>query len=259
MKYSCTVPCMIFTILLSWVCHPAAGQTTGDGLNDSIGIYSLVQNTYGSDQVLINGIYHENYYLNALGHPFLMENRFYPGSVVIHNKLYRNLTLKFNIYDQNIVIRQNLNNNNPVEFEPPVAFISEFMINDMHFKKLKDETGKDRFFQVVYDGNIKLLNAWSKQRVVSFHNVRLSSYRFDEEVKKSFILIGQRLCRFNSSGSFLNLFPKELLPEIKSYCRKESIRPGKGPDENARKLTAFCDGLMKKNVKAIPGQPKRTY
>ncbi len=258
MKYSFRVFTYIYTVLFIWIINPVAGQESPGNLTDSAGIYSMAMKAYGSDQVFINGINHENYYLNALGHPFLNEDRFYPGFIVIHSKQYNNIQLKFNIFDQNLVIRQDLNNGTPVEFEPPVKFVSEFEINKMHFRKLKDESGREKFFQVVYDGDIKFLNFWSKQRVVSFHNARVSSFRFDEEVKKSYLLLHNTFYRFSSAGSFQKIFPKELIPEIKSFCRKESIRPGKGSDESLKKLTAFCDDLLKRNEKSFSGKPQRT-
>jgi hypothetical protein len=246
---------LITLLLLKFI--PLYCQQPVSSSSDSAGIYSQVLKAYRSDQVLINGIYNENYYRNALGHPFMLENRFYPGYIVIHNKRFNNLSLKYNLFEQNVVLVHDLNTSNQVEYIPPVAFVSEFSLNGKLFRRYRNEEGKESFFQVVYDGKIKCLYSWEKERIESFHNARVASYKFNDEVKKSYLLIDNKLFKYRSPGSFIGLFPKELASQIKNFCRKESINLSTAQDLAMAKLLSFCEELTNPGTRSLSTETGR--
>lgn len=249
------VSCLFFLALAHF---PLSGQEKDKPDTEPTGLLQLVQEEYGPDQILFNGIYPENIYRNALGHPFLGENKFFPGHLVAHKRLFDNIYLKYDIFDQNIIITQNPDSENPVKIIPPNKFISEFGINTRLFRKYRGDDGKDRFFQVVYDGEIKCLETWTKERVESFHTEKYSSFRFKDETKKSYLLIDQKFCSFSTLNSFLKYFPKEMKPDLKKFFSTERINLASASDEQIKKLFSFCENLLEKYGKISEHQSART-
>ena len=230
-------------------------QEPADSISEPEKFYALVENAYGLDQVLINGIYLENVYRNALGYPYLKEDKYELGYIVIHGKRFDNIEIKYNAFDQSLVIRKESKSGTPLEIIPPNEFITEFKLNKKFFRKIPDETGKVKYYQVVYDGSFKCLYHWTKERVESFHDSKTVSYRFLDEVRKSYLLIGGKLLRYKSKGSFLSLFPSQFKPEIAAFCKKESINPVKADDILMNKLFAFYEKLKEKDNKGKTAQP----
>jgi len=249
---------LLIAVFVFVLFNKGISQETVQNKIDNSDLYSLIEKNYGSNPVAINGIYHEDYYRNAIGHPFLNENQFVTGYVVIHNKRFDDIQLKYNVYNQNIVIRHDTGVGNPLEIIPPNEFISEFRINGRLFRKYRDETGKEKFFQVVHDGSVKCLFYWSKERTDSFHDTRMLSYRFNEEVRKSYMIINHNLLRFKSKGNFFNLFPAKYKPELITFCRKEAINPVKSADAALGKLIGYYEKLIDADHTGSPGKPDRT-
>jgi len=221
--------------------HPALAQENIDILSDSTDLFSFVQREYGADQVLINGLYPEDYIMDALGHPFFQDKLFYPGYIILHNQRYDGVSLQYNIFDQNIIVSQPGYENTPFQVIPPVKFITEFKIADKIFRKYCFDGTNEKFFQVVYDGKIKCLYSFIKKRYVSYHTEKFSSFKFSDDIRKSYLLIDQKLYEYNTLGSYLRLFPEKVKPGIRAYCRKEHIRLPKSSDQEIGKLIEFCE------------------
>jgi hypothetical protein len=220
---------------------PLSAQKNNTLLSDSTDLYSLVQKEYGPDQVLINGLYPEDYVRDAIGHPFFQDNKFYPGYIILHNQKFDDVSLKYNIFDQNIIVSQPVDENNTLQIIPPNKFITEFRVNDKLFRKFCFDGANEKFFQVIYDGDIKCLYSITKKRFISYHTQKFSSFKFSKEIRDSYLLIDQKLYRYNTLGSILRHFPDKTKPEIKAFCKKERIRLSKSSDQEIRKLIEFCE------------------
>ncbi len=233
--------CLFFFPCLFLWHPPSSAQINNTLLSDSTDLYSYVQKEYGPDQVLINGLYPEDYVLDAIGHPFFQDNKFYPGYIILHNQKYEDVSLKYNIFDQNIIVSQPVDKNITLQIIPPDKFITEFRINDKVFRKFCFDGTNERFFQVIYDRDIKCLYSYTKKRFISYHTQKFSSFRFSKETRESYLLINQKLYRFDTLGSILRLFPDKTKSEIKTFCKKERIRLSKSSDQEIGKLIEFCE------------------
>lgn len=210
-------------------------------------LYNYIQTEYKSDQVLVNGLYYDNYYRNAIGHPFLFEDVFYKGTLVCQNKLYKDLDMKYDVYEQKLLIRYILNDRN-IRFIPPDEFISEFSFNEMHFKKYSFPGTVPEFYQVIADyDNLKCLCYWYKRRTESSHTRAFSSYRFYDSEKNCYLVLNDKLLKFRNNLSFINHFPKEKRYEIRKYLKSEKIKVLKSNDDTLRKLIDYCHKCLKKN------------
>jgi hypothetical protein len=210
-------------------------------------LYTLITKEYKSDQVLVNGLYYDNYYRNAIGHPFLFEDVFYKGKLFYQNMLYKDLDMKYDIYEQRLLIRYILNDHNII-FIPPNEFISEFSFNEKHFKKYPFPGTAPKFYQVIADyDNIKCLCYWFKKRAESSHSRSFSSYRFYNSEKRCSLVLNNKLLNYRSNASFIRYFPEMKRDKIRKYLKSKKIKVLKSNDNTIRKLIDYCHKCLNQN------------
>lgn len=206
-------------------------------------IYLAAELEYGIDQELVNGVLFENIYLYAIGHPYFLADSFNNGRVVYHRKLYPDLLLKYDLYDQQVIVNYT-SSDMQVIFILPKKFISEFNIGNKKFVK-RSVPGKedDRIYQSIGEVYpVEILYTWEKIRTNSYHNF-LPSYEFGEDKKSSFLLINSNLLAYNRNGSFVSKFPEKNQKLIKKYIRENRIRVKHSTDSEMESLIRYCNSL----------------
>jgi hypothetical protein len=232
----------IVFLSLSFSCLEAMGQNNNSSFTQT---YELVQEAYGLDQVLINGVYYENIYKNDLGFPFFQTDEFLSGYVVIHNRKYSdNLSFKYNIYNQSLVVMHTDKAGDQLVYMPSLVFISEFGLNKLVFRKYQFEDSPPQFYQEVYSGQIKCLYAWSKNGEESNHNGRFVAFKFFEAKHKSFLVIENKLCQYRSKASFVKLFQEENKKLIKGYIKEHKVKLTKSSDQEMAALVLYCESIV---------------
>jgi hypothetical protein len=196
----------------------------------------------GNDKLLANGRFFESPSHRNTGHPFLLSEDYQNGSIKIHDKLYTNCKLKYNIFNQNIVLLYSNSNNVHIPIVLPNDFISEFSINDAHFKKLHI-SGKEQFYQIVYTGNIDCIYEWYKKRKDSFQNGDYSSYAYSEAQKKCLIILNGSSYEIKRKRDIYNLFPEEYKNNIKEYIKKNKMKFKHLDVQAISALISFCDDM----------------
>ncbi len=210
-------------------------------------LYNFIQTEYKSDQVLVNGLYYDNYYRNAIGHPFLFEDVFYKGTVVYQNIQYKDLDMKYDIYGQELLLSYVLDDRN-IRFIPLNEFISEFSLNEMYFKKYSFPGMAPGFYQVIADyGDIKCLYYWFKKRTESSHFRVITSYQFYKSEKTRYLVLDNKLLKYRNKFSFIRLFPQEKRYDIRKFLKSENIKISKSDDDSIRKLINYCHKCLNQN------------
>jgi hypothetical protein len=198
-----------------------------------------------ADQLLLNGRYYENKYRYALGHPFLLDNVFLEGELVLGDKLYRGIPMKFDIYSQELIIQPN-NGKQIISLYPPGEFIKSFIIYGKTFEKRSYNNESPTYYQVVVEEDqIACLYFWSKTRDESNHNISFSSYRFGESKHNNFLIINKVITQYRNNNSFKKAFPEQIQTEISSYLRSGKISIKKASDEEMRDLIKYSQNLLK--------------
>lgn len=204
----------------------------------------LVSAKYGSSQILVNGDYFEDIYRNDLGHPYLKDDQYVSGYIVLHGKKYDKLLLKYNAYLQSVVVQTSDNHNSTLEFVPPIEYVSEFSVYDQVYVKQSFSDGIDKFCQKVYAGNIMCVNTVEKKRFDSHHNVNFLAYKFTGAKTRHYVIIDNSYYEFASNKSYLRIFPKDHRKAISSYIKEQEIKINRSGIEQIAELVAFCDKLI---------------
>lgn len=221
----------------------AQDQYSKDNTSSWNELFQTVKSAYGPDQLLVNGVCYEDYYQGSIGHPFIFEDQFVKGSLTFRGRDYKGLDLKYDIYKQQVVLYVTHNNSN-IWIIPPNEFITSFSLGNLLFKKYEFQ-GSSKFYQVVFDSeNLKCLYYWTKIRYDSDHQKAYISSRFTDSDRKSYLLMGESLKKYNDNQSFINLFPKEHQPHIKAYIKNNKIKVNNSSDFEMAKLFSFCETLL---------------
>lgn len=232
---------LVFSLAIDAQEHPNKIKTS------YLELYKSFQNEYGFDQELINGIFYEDQYIGAIGHPFLFENRFYQGSLLYKKKEYTDINLKYNIHEQQLIVYSTINNSN-VWVILPNEFISQFSINDKLFVKLNFPEEGLKFYQLIFESEkFNCLYFWFKQKENSDHKRTVNSFKFTESKKKYYLVVENALKEYKNNTSFVKLFPPEIHSQIKEYLYAHKIKVSKNDDDTVKELMVFCNKLLYTN------------
>jgi hypothetical protein len=206
-------------------------------------LYKSVLNEYGFDQVLVNGILYEDLYSRKIGHQFLLDDQFYKGNLKLNGKLYKDIEMKYDIYDQQLVI--NLKHNNSIAcVVPTIDFVSGFSFGGKSFSKFNfaEEPG---FYQVVFESEkMKCLYYWFKEKHDS-NKINYSGFNeFSEGEKKNYLLLNGALNKYKNNGSFTDLFPNKIRSQIRKYIKSNHLDVAQSSDESILKLLTYCNSLL---------------
>ena len=200
-----------------------------------------LQQAYGPDQHLINGVEYINLHLRSEGHKFLDEDEYYPGRVVIDSKTYRDVSLKYDIFNQQVLLlvphpsgghKQIILNNQRLD---------EFEINGRIFQKRTFPGQGTRFYQVIGNDEMACLFHFSKQEVPRpVDNYTLSE--FTEQKKRSYLYWQSQQHAFKGKRSFVRIFPNHQ-PEIKAFIREHKLQVKELSDPQIHELIHFCQSL----------------
>ncbi|MBN2350180.1 MAG: hypothetical protein JXJ22_15175 [Bacteroidales bacterium] len=204
------------------------------------------ENIYGYDQNLVNGIQYDNLYPMANGHPFLDNDIFYPATIDINHQHYDNLKLKYNIFDQNIIVEYTNAKQEQFHLIVNNVFVDKFTLNSRIFRPYNFNDYGTHFYQVVGEGYITVLYYWHKKYSLS-NNTRYSIYNFHTQKHTSYLLIDNKLLHYRSRHSFCKLLPESIRKEVKTYIIKNNIKVRKSADQRIIDLVIKCNTLIQNN------------
>lgn len=210
-------------------------------------VYRVAKEKYEANHLLLNGIFYDHPYHHAIGHEFLLGDAFHNGSLTYRNITYDNIRLKYDIYNQQVLIHHTYNGSMVVILLPK-EFITEFWMNGAYFKKLSFHEKEPSFFQVVYEQDqVKCCYSWYKMRYKSTHKESFISYNFSESKRKSYLYMDDKLSRYKNNRSFVRIFPDKIRGSIRSYLKSSGIEVNEADDETMKEVMQFCQSKLAQN------------
>lgn len=207
--------------------------------------YKIVQETYGTDPVLINGKKFEDIYRNDLGHPYLMTDEFLPGSITVHHVKSDNIKLRYNIFDQSLVVSYSSTDNSDILIIPPNEFVAGFSFNGLNFNKYWLSPDKMEFCQDIYvSEELTLAYRWSKKRYDSYHNTSFKAYKYSQDMQELYVILNGTAYPVNSNKSFIRIFEEKYQKDISDYLKTRKINIKKCESTEMSELGLFCENLL---------------
>ena len=118
--------------------------------------------------------------------------------------------------------------------------LTQFTVNGRKFVFLHPAGLSADFYELLYDGNIKIYSHRQKkfkEQITGMEIIR----EFEEQVLLYVIVAGE-LHGIKNKKDFLDLFPNQL-QTLKTYMRKKKLRFNKNIEKDLIALSMFCDQL----------------
>ena len=203
----------------------------------------LVTESYGPDQHLINGIEYVNLHIRSEGHKFLDEDKFYEGRVHIDNKVYKDVLLKYDIFNQQVLLLIQHSTGGHKQLILNNLRIDEFEINGRIFHKYTFPGAGTLFYQVIGNDEMSCFYHYKKQEIPrAIDQYTLSE--FTDEQKKTYLNWQSELHEFKGNRSFVRIFPDHQ-PQIKAFIRQNKFRVRKLNYSQMHRLISYCNSIKK--------------
>jgi hypothetical protein len=191
-------------------CH---AETPGIAAQDSI-----------DKQILYNGRLWRNNYLNITGNQFLFSNEFLPGAVSMDGKTFngKNIRLKFNIYDDELLTETNTGTVIQLNREMVDSFTLVFENRLYRFRNLHEDSLKSLsgYVQVLHDGAASLYVKYKKEirlkSSVGENDTFIQSFRI-------YLMKDGIMHRVNNKASLLKILG-DRKEQMKDFLRSNQIR-----------------------------------
>ncbi|MCK4700652.1 MAG: hypothetical protein KAT38_09970 [Bacteroidales bacterium] len=191
----------------------------------------LVENAYGLDQDLVNGIQYSNRYMRSEGHPYFLEDRFMNGSVSINGKIYQNVQLKYDLFSQRVEIKHDKISGRNYRYITISDRMEAFSLGEYEFRKLNIPEYPERYYQVINTRHFTCFVHWEKKLIPLENNVIYLDHFTNHRLYYWLELNGE-IIAFNNRRAFARLFPGNMQREILKLFRQRHISfRNIGPDE----------------------------
>jgi len=214
----------------------------------SIGIYAQdsranIDPVYGYDPLLFNGkVYSFTPIPGTSGTQYLFDDFDPKGSIDIRNVTFSDVSLNFDLYNKKFV-QQYKNTLGTLSYvEISVAWLESITIHGKQFKILQEADSTERIYQIIGEGNTKILYYYHKGMLVD-NSKSIGKYVFTKSTKEMFVKGKDVQASFKSNRSFIRTFNLGNQKTIKGYLRKYSINVRKANDQTMKDLINYCNTL----------------
>jgi hypothetical protein len=192
-------------------------------------------------QTLYNGRAWRNLYHRIRGDQFLFSSGFMPGSVVINDKEFNNLQVRYDIYndelltitDRGIIIQLN---KEMIDF-----FSMEYNNKVFHFKNIDADSlsSLSGYVNVLYDGKTPLYVKYRKEiLLLAVEN----KYDLFNQINKIYLQKYGKFIQINSKKEFLGIL-KDQKQQVHNFIKTNNIRISKKNPESFKPVIEYYDKL----------------
>ena len=198
--------------------------------------------SYGNDYTLVNGIRYIQVPARAEGHPFLDGDQFSKGRIVIGEKEFEGVELKYDICNQQIILNYRDYSGSQQQIVLISNEIQEFELENRLFRLMELPEKGQRYVQVIEGDPFSCMFYWHKELVKGLSGEYY--YRYLPQTRSTFLMTQGELKPFKGKRSFINSFPEEYRKEIKGYFRSRSFLFNEASDTDLQKAVQFCNELI---------------
>jgi hypothetical protein len=196
---------------------------------------------YGFDPMLYNGRYYTFFSpLNARGNQYLNDRQFESGTVTLYGRTYSDLSLNYDIYNQQLLMKYAEDNGITKVIIISDAWLESFSINDKNFRILQVSENEKRICQKIGMGPTCILYFWRKSMQVT-NVVDGTVMSFSKPSREMNLLTKGKIVRYRNNRSFINLFESEDKENIRKYFRTHRINVKKSSDRIMEDLITYCN------------------
>jgi hypothetical protein len=195
-------------------------------------------------QILYNGRIWNNQFYNTAGHQFLLSSDFIPGSVKIDEYSFNNVPVRYDIFNDELLIQRNDGTIIQLNREMIDSFLLCFNNEVLHFKNFDNHPAGNLtgYCNVLYDGNIKIYVKYIKEILPTTITNGLPKFN---QINKIYIIKEGHVFKTNSRKDLLNLLDKKEVPVIKRYIRSNHIRISRNDPGSYMRVIEYYETMTK--------------
>lgn len=219
-----------------------------DSSQDNSGSFSeilaVTSEKYGVNQQLANGVYFEDTYRGAKGHPYLVEDQFTLGAVTFYGKEYQDVSLKYDLFGKQLLISHQ---EDGMVFATVLAMelTDAFSIHGLQFRKLVLTEDEPSYYQVIAEEKVlHCYYAWFRTRYESIGENENKLYSFTEDQQRRYLVMDQEVYRYFNNWTFIRIFDRSLRGAIRSHLRQHDLKIQKATDEQVGEVIRFIAQLI---------------
>jgi len=209
---------------------------------------------YQADQHLIHGTRYYNLYPKAPGNPFFETEEFRTGTIIISDREYKPVQLKYDICNQRLLLRYSLNVGGSADIVLIHDPIREFEIDGKVFRRYAIPKKGEQFCQEIGTGSLKCIYFWHKE-LIPLNNSLESFNQYSNHEKNSWLLHDGVLFPFTGKKSFIRCFPAEQQHALRKYIKENRIIIRHVADAEMQRLIRFYPDQEGATGVKIQGNP----
>jgi hypothetical protein len=191
-------------------------------------------------QILNNGRAWRNLYYKIKGDQFLYSPEFLPGSVTIEGRTFNNLKLKYDIYNDELIMITD--NGIIIQLNKEMVASFSVIFDDVYsFKKLEADTlnSLSGYVNVLYDGNTSLYVKYRKEILqLAVEN----KYDMFNQINRIYVRKDGVLSRVDSKREFLNLF-KDKKQQLHTFIKANKLKLSRKNPASFKPVIEYYDTL----------------
>jgi hypothetical protein len=193
------------------------------------------------DQILYNGKLWHNLYNNIKGDQFLFSKAYLQGSLTIDGKLYNNLSISYDIYNDEIITTSNNGSILQLNKEMVDSFTMVFEFKTYMFKNTLEDslTGIKGYVNVLYKGKSALYVKYKKEiqllAVDDKYDLFIESFRI-------YFLKDGIVHQLNNKSDLLKILYQDKT-QIKDFIKKNRLKISKKVPESFVPVIRYYDSI----------------
>ena len=221
---------------------------TGSGLYGTIPIdtelipINLNQpDTLKENQILFNGRVWRNLYYRVKEHQFLFSKTPLPGSLTINGKTFKNISIMYDIYNDEILTATNHGSVLQLNKEMVDSFAIIFEYKTYKFTKIQEDSvkGFKGFVNVLYKGKTALYVKYKKEiELLSADDTFDKFY----QTHRIYFVKDSVVNLVTGKREFFNLMDEYKVP-IRSFIKKNRLKMSKSNPESFVPVVQFYDSI----------------
>ena len=203
---------------LFFLCLPfaiKAQPTSGDALKKQ---YEQYNQMYGLNDLLVNGVLYINLHYNATGYPFMGENTFRRGSVMVKDENFSPVELKYDIVDQQLVLKVINSFGGESHIILRRNFVHQFTLEGGYlFEWIDNDQLHPSFYQVIGEKGFRWLAKYTKYLEIP-QGTQANHREYTRAYRKYYFERDGKIFDIRNRRAIKKLFPDKK-KELKKYFR----------------------------------------
>jgi hypothetical protein len=221
-----------FSLILACLSYiTGSGATLETYVNDTI-----------DDQVLYNGRAWRNLYYKIKGDQFLFTTEFLPGSVTVEGKTFNNLPVKYDIYNDELLLITDHGIILQLNKEMVDSFTFNYNKQTFRFNKFDTDSlsSLSGYVNILYNGGTSLYIKYRKEILLLAVENR---YDMFNQITRIFIQKNGDIFKVDSKGELLKLF-EDQKHLVRSFIRSNKIRISRKNPGSFKPVIEYYDKLQ---------------